>query len=71
MKLPIAPITLASRSAYEDEGRREFLLILDASTIRLDPWHKSFVYSNCLRKDFTPAQRKVIDQLAIKYAYIY
>jgi hypothetical protein len=70
VKLPVT-LTLASRDAYEDEGRREFLLILDASTIPLDQWHKSFVYSNCLRKDFTPAQRKVIDRLAIQYAHIY
>lgn len=71
MKLPIPPLKLASRDSYEDEGRGEFLEALDASSAPLDKWEKSFVYANCGKKSFTPAQRTQIDRLGIKYAQYY
>ncbi len=54
---------------YHDEGRAEFIGFCIDHKNELTPWERSFVTSNYDRKTFSPAQREIINKLAMKYPH--
>lgn len=58
--------------SYTDLGRAEFLRALDNATdVHVTSWEADFLNSTLSLKKFTPKQRKVIDDFAMKYVYVY